>query len=61
MHIAIVSLFEIKLARYLVVKNLIVVAQARQYDSFGEHFIEVLNLLCYLGPHFVPVVNLSIL
>ena len=42
-------------------KDLIVVAQARQYDSFGEQFIEVINLLCNLGPHFVPVVNLPVL
>jgi hypothetical protein len=60
MNVFVVELFEFLITRNLIVKNLIVVSEARQNDCIREEFFEVYHLLSNLWPHLMPVIYLTV-
>jgi hypothetical protein len=61
MHVSIIFLLELLVARYLIVKDLVIVAEAWQDHSIREKLIQILHLMSYFRPHSMPVICFAIL
>ena len=61
MYVSIIFLLELLVARYLIVKDLVIIAKTRQDHCVWKKLIQILHLMSYFRPHSIPVICFAIL
>jgi hypothetical protein len=60
MYVSIIFFLELLVARYLIVKDLVIIAEAWQDHCVWEKLIQILHLMSYFRPHSMPIICFAV-